>query len=302
MVFYRLSSALGGCDEAINGGHCYFDNRVSQGRAQLASSVGKGPRLRVRVADGGAMFLWNERHNAKFSPTPPTSLRQTMLLRRFVGGGGAISTQWQRFTTRLHQLPLRSSASLRWLSGPKTVLLQRLEGQHSWTVTDVSRPRFTNSRALAEEWTSAFCEVSTPRFRPAGQAGRSTRDLQQSDLISGPIYTDRAWYAYSDFHLALIYPPNASCCSTNSVLEYEGDAETTAHSQALLTSMVWPRSDLSLHNSILSNPAPGGVALGGQIGQADTEATAQSLWMEPCVPGIIGFSVDLLQLLGWSRR
>lgn len=78
--------------------------------------------------------------------------------------------------------------------------------------------------------------------------------------------------------------------------------KTTAHSQALLTSMVWPRSDLSLHNSILSNPAPGGVALGGQIGQADTEATAQSLWMEPCVPGIIGFSVDLLQLLGWSRR
>lgn len=94
MVFYRLSAALGGCDEAINGGHCCFDNRVSQGRAQLASSVGKGPRLRVRVADGGAMFLWNERHNAKFSPTPPTSLRQTMLLRRSVGGGGAISTQW----------------------------------------------------------------------------------------------------------------------------------------------------------------------------------------------------------------
>lgn len=145
------------------------------------------------------------------------------------------------------------------------------------------------------------------KFQPHGFAPRGRledRHATYNSQTSSPdqyMPAEHGTYVYSVFYLALI------SVSKHQLLQYQLGARIRRRrgnhrSQPSIRGLVWPRSDLSLHNSILSNPAPGGVALGGQIGQADTEATAQSLRMEQCVPGIIGFSVDLLQLLGWWRR
>ena len=150
-----------------------------------------------------------------------------------VGAGGAILTQWQRFTTRLHQLPLRSPfAGPR--AGPKTVLLQRLEGQPAQL--DGDRCLETPVHQQPSPRRRVDCRPFL-KFQPHGFSPRDRledRHATYSSKTSSPdqyIPTEHGMPTRSSIW-RLSRPPNASYCSLNSVLEYDGDAETTAHSLA----------------------------------------------------------------------
>ncbi|KAK0743756.1 hypothetical protein B0T18DRAFT_190262 [Schizothecium vesticola] len=140
--------------------------------------------LRLRVAGGGACFLWNRRHITEFSPTPPTSpppnnspsVALWELVVPFRPNGSASR---RGFTSYLSDLLCAGPRA-----GPKTVLLQRLEGQPATTRRrQMSRdPGSPTAEPSPQSGLSAFFEVSTPRFRPAGQAGRSTRDLHSTTV------------------------------------------------------------------------------------------------------------------------
>lgn len=303
MVFYRLSGTLGGCDEAINGGHRYFDNRVSQGRAQLAWSVGKGPRLRVRVADGGAMFLWNERHNAQFSPTPPTSPPPNNAPSSLCG------RRWCHFDpmAALHDAaspattPIFcfSALAVRAENGPPAAAGRTTQLDSDRCLETPVHQQPSPRRRVDVGLFSSF----NPTVSPRG-AGWEDRHATYSSQTSSPdqyIPTEHGMPTRPSVWPSS-RPPDASYCRTDSVLEYEGDAETTAHSQAPVA--CWSglgqicrcttRSSATLPLEALPSVV--------RLGQADAEATARSLRMEQCVPGIIGSSVDLVQLLGWWRR
>jgi len=179
MVFYRLSGALRSCGEAINGGHCYFDNRVSQScPAYMVSGNRQACAFEWQVARRVSFGTSDTSQN--FHPHFQRALRQTILLLAVCG------SWWCHFDpmAALHDAasPATSPISFRWPSGRAENGPPAAAGRTASTTgrRQMSRdPGSPTAEPSPQSGLSAFFEVSTPRFLPAGQTGRSTRDLQQ---------------------------------------------------------------------------------------------------------------------------